>query len=66
VFPTNILTVLGIGLDVPPIMLVPVNALDTRLFLTYDILLDIFLNSRNFEIDFLLLRSFIRPDGKQL
>ena len=65
VFTSNILTVLGVSLDVPPVMLVSVNPLDTRLLLTYEIFLNIFINSRDFNIDFLLLRVFIRPDGKQ-
>lgn len=65
VFSTNVLTILRVSLDVPPVMLVPVNPLDTSLLLTYEIFLNIFLNSRDFNIDFLLLRVFIRPDGKQ-
>jgi len=65
VLAVNILAVLGVGLDVPPVMLVPVNPLDTSLLLTYEIFLNIFLNSGDFNIDFLLLRVFIRPDGKQ-
>jgi hypothetical protein len=64
VLTANILAVLRIGLDVPPIMLVPVNPLDASLLLTYEIFLNIFLNSGNFNINLLFLSSFIRPDGK--